>query len=126
MPKITAKEKQYTLVDHLLTVGWKVNHEYLDNKVTDKYDGDLKRAMWGEHNDKFYLISNCENYTCTVEKLNAEFWRMKPHWRKLGKFRIGATNFTSTGITYSTSVGGALTKTMELVLPEFEFQGGEK
>ncbi|MNW10190.1 hypothetical protein D3C71_2073510 [compost metagenome] len=79
--------------------------------------------MWGKHNDSFYLISNCGNYTCTIERNSASFWRMKPTWFKLAKLRIGPSlQLTEKGLFVSKNKGGIVVETIELVLPEI--QGG--
>lgn len=111
------EKRQYELVDHLMTVGWVVNHNYLDNKVIDQYDGDLKRAMWGKHGLNFYLISYCGKYTCTVDTHYTQFWRMVPKWYKLCKFSNSKVKFTEKGIIEIGKKADIYSKTIEISLP---------
>lgn len=110
-------KKQYEIVDHLMTVGWIVNHKYLDEQVIDKYDGDLKRAMWGKYGLDFYLISYCGKYTCTVGRTHVEFWRIKPKWFKLGKLNTSRLKFTENGIMQINKKGDIFNKILEVNLP---------
>lgn len=92
------------LVDHLQSVGWKINHKWLDKEAekTDPNGHDvLRRTIWGLHNGDYHLISNCSKFTVRIRKHEVAFWRKDPTWKKVTDVPLKEIEFTERGIKYN-------------------------
>jgi hypothetical protein len=103
--KLTPEEEQLRLdlVDHMQEVGWKINHEYLDDvaKVEDPENNDvLVRTVWGKHKGDFHLISPCGKYTVRVQQRTAAFWRKEPSWLGVGEYPINEIQLIKDGLQF--------------------------
>ena len=94
--KQTAKERQLELVQHLLNVGWEVNHEWLGNFKNDEVD--FEKLIVGKAGTDCHLVSPCEKYTVRVKKLYAAFWQKDPKWIKMGNYHIKDIEKTENGV----------------------------
>ncbi|MNV11769.1 hypothetical protein D3C71_1023440 [compost metagenome] len=54
--------------------------------------------MWGRLENKYYLISECKTYVCTIEMTKATFWIMKPVWTKMAEWMIEEIKMFDKGI----------------------------
>lgn len=97
------EEKRRNLVEHLQTVGWKINHEWLDkiSKKSDPNEEDiLRRTIWGLYDGDYHLITKCQKFTVRIRKRNAVFWRKNPEWKELIEIPLEEKQFTDRGIKY--------------------------
>ncbi|MNC14947.1 hypothetical protein D3C81_1591020 [compost metagenome] len=94
------------LVSHLMEVGWRVHHEYLEKaaKSYSEYDSNeqdfLARLMWGRFKDKYHLVSSCKQYAAIIGYTESKFVKINPNWETIATWKNKNIQMFDKGIKF--------------------------